>query len=432
MQIPAFVAAILMGTILDPKKMAITFIIFLVTLPVLILDTPWHIILDETIWTIIFIIFVALFKVPSLFYTDVIHCLLAYACAILATLIVLNSRLESISNYSKMLLANTTDKRTGLYNDTYFIEQAKKKLDEEDLYGHAYILQYDFHGMRFFNKSKGYDAGDRLLVKFADCLRAVYSSCLIARFGEDHFVVLCKEHEWRHPHELLRYMMDHYFVEQYSKHLCYTEKNKNGQRLRIQLHCGICLITEEESLPTTCEHARVACHNVKDDSYDQVREYDRELSENTEMEWYILNHIDEAVEKHYLQVYYQPVFRAMSGKLCSEEALSRWQDPHYGLLPPSRFIPILEENKQLYKVDLYAIEQVLKDFQAKEEAGIQIVSVSINLSRYDFMGRDMVKIISDLIDQYHLARKILKMRSNVSMRLGSRSGWMTLVLATLL
>ena len=84
-----------------------------------------------------------------------------------------------------------------------------------------------------------------------------------------------------------------------------------------------------------------------------------------------INNIDKAVENHYLKVYYQPVVRAMTGKLCSQEALSRWDDPELGFLAPYRFIPILEEHKQIYKVDLYAIEQVLKDFQTKEEAGIQ-------------------------------------------------------------
>lgn len=404
---PALLASILTGTVLDHHNVTMTFMVFLLAMPILILDIPWHVVLYQGFWSIVFIIFAKIFKNSEIFYVDLIHCVICYLCANLSTLIVLRSRLESISNYSKLLIANQTDEMTGLYNDTYFFYEAEKFLSQEHLYGQAYLFHYDFRGMRYFNKNCGFEDGDALLVEFAKCLKKVYPNDLVSRFGEDHFAVLCRNKDLE-SHRRLRAMMDQYFMDHYGKHLCYNEKNKNAQGLRIQLHCGVCKVTEDLDIMTICDHARIACHHIKEDSVDEIREYDHELSDQADTESYVLNNIDKAVENHYLKVYYQPVVRAMTGKLCSQEALSRWDDPELGFLAPYRFIPILEEHKQIYKVDLYAIEQVLKDFQTKEEAGIQLIPVSINLSRYDFIGRDMVQIISDLMDRYHRQRSLLE------------------------
>ncbi len=58
---------------------------------------------------------------------------------------------------------------------------------------------------------------------------------------------------------------------------------------------------------------------------------------------YILDNFDTALEKGFLQPYYQPVIRTISGQLCSFEALARWIDPVKGPLRPDQFIPVLEQ-----------------------------------------------------------------------------------------
>lgn len=58
------------------------------------------------------------------------------------------------------------------------------------------------------------------------------------------------------------------------------------------------------------------------------------------MQEYLLSHLDEALEKGWIQVYYQPVVRTLSRKVCNLEALSRWIDPQYGFISPGVFIPV--------------------------------------------------------------------------------------------
>ena len=67
---------------------------------------------------------------------------------------------------------------------------------------------------------------------------------------------------------------------------------------------------------------------------------------------YILDNFEQALNESWITVYYQPIVRAVNGRVCDEEALARWIDPVLGLLSPADFIPVLEKNKLIYKLDL--------------------------------------------------------------------------------
>ena len=60
---------------------------------------------------------------------------------------------------------------------------------------------------------------------------------------------------------------------------------------------------------------------------------------------YILEHFDEALEKNWIKVYFQPIVR----DVCGAEALARWIDPDRGMINPSDFIPVLEENGRFWQ-----------------------------------------------------------------------------------
>ena len=99
---------------------------------------------------------------------------------------------------------------------------------------------------------------------------------------------------------------------------------------------------------------------------------------------YIIDNLDRAISEDWIQAYYMPIVRSSSGKVCEEEALARWIDPEYGRLSPDRFIPILEANKLIYKLDLKIVDEVLKKMKTQADAGLYVVPISVNLSRTDF------------------------------------------------
>ena len=119
---------------------------------------------------------------------------------------------------------------------------------------------------------------------------------------------------------------------------------------------------------------------------------------------YILDNLDRAIKEKWITVYYQPIVRAVNKRVCDEEALARWIDPISGFLSPADFIPVLEETKQIYKVDLYVLERVLEKMKFMADSGYYMVSQSINLSRTDFDMCDIVEEICSRIDKSGIPR----------------------------
>lgn len=126
--------------------------------------------------------------------------------------------------------------------------------------------------------------------------------------------------------------------------------------------------------------------------------------EKNDLKQYIIDNLDRALEEKQITVYYQPIVRAVNGRVCDEEALARWIDPKKGFLSPAEFIPILEETKLIYKVDLFVLEQVLEKIKYLTSKGFHSVSHSINLSRSDYDVCDMVEEVCTRIDKAGVER----------------------------
>ena len=114
---------------------------------------------------------------------------------------------------------------------------------------------------------------------------------------------------------------------------------------------------------------------------------------------YIQTHIDEALEKGWIRLYYQPVVRALSRTLAGYEALARWQDPVRGLISPAAFIPALEEIHAIHKLDLYMVDQICSLYGPRNNLGFPTVPISFNLSRLDFFDCDIHAEISRRVDR---------------------------------
>jgi EAL domain-containing protein (putative c-di-GMP-specific phosphodiesterase class I) len=72
----------------------------------------------------------------------------------------------------------------------------------------------------------------------------------------------------------------------------------------------------------------------------------------------------------------QPKVSIVSGKLTGVEALIRWNDPRTGLVPPAKFIPVLEETGLIYEVGRWALHKAIEDYLRWRAAGLAAVRVA--------------------------------------------------------
>ena len=284
------------------------------------------------------------------------------------------------------------DPLTGLPNMSYFFELAEAGRASLNREGKpTALLFFNLSGMKFFNSRHGFAAGDELLKSFARVLVRHFSNENCSRFGQDHFAVFtaCNALE-----DTLRDI----FAECQSLH----------PESSVPIHVGIYLDdTQAVSISTACDRAKYACDLNRDSYVSSFRYFDISMIKEAETRQYIITHLDRAIRENWIQVYYQAIVRASNGKVCDEEALSRWNDPERGLLSPSEFIPALEDSRLIYKLDLYVLDQILKKLKVQEDAGLYIVPQSLNLSRADFDVIDIVEEIRRRVDDAGIPREKL-------------------------
>ena len=131
-----------------------------------------------------------------------------------------------------------------------------------------------------------------------------------------------------------------------------------------------------------------------------------------------INRFEEAINKGHIKAFFQPLKRSISGMVCGCEALARWVDPKEGVIPPSEFIELLEENRLIYKLDLVMLENVCKFYK---ENNFKDLSFSINLSGVDFEEIDMFKAITDILNKYNVPTKTINLEITESVMIRNTS-----------
>ncbi len=274
------------------------------------------------------------------------------------------------------------DHLTGLPSMTYFFKLAEVGRHNMHSAGIASaVLFMDFNGMKYYNKKYGFAEGDELIKAFAEIIKDVFGEKNCSRFGQDHFAVFTEE-------EFLEKRIKKVFRE--------AKLINNGNSLPVKV--GIYLDSMglvETSL--ACDRATFARSAGKDENESYFRYFDGKMLSQEANRLYIVDNLDRAISEGWIRPFYQPIVRTTNRKVCDEEALARWIDPEKGMLSPADFIPILEETRLIYKVDLHILDVILERFKFQQRKGLEFVPVSVNLSRTDFESCDIVEEINNRV-----------------------------------
>ena len=288
-----------------------------------------------------------------------------------------------------------TDPLTGLLNMSFFYHSVQKILNaHKGRRPDMAIIHFDIPNFKLFNERNGYRLGDQLLCDLSKILTSTFKDAVISRFSDDHFVV-CTTLE---RGDVLK------AVDQACKAVMQSEDPAR----RVRIKAGIYFMDDRMTeIGLACDHARLACNNIKGRHDISFCVYDDMLRDKLHKQQYVVDHVDEAIEKEYIKVYYQPVIRVATGKICGYEALVRWVDPRVGFLSPADFIDTLEQFHLIHKIDCYVVERVCRDYDAIIKNGYPIVPASVNFSKLDFELCDIFGFVEDTRKKYNVPRNML-------------------------
>lgn len=162
------------------------------------------------------------------------------------------------------------------------------------------------------------------------------------------------------------------------------------------------------SASEACDRAKMACDVDRHSYMSFYNIFDKNLLEKERTRSFVLLNIGDALKNHEIEVYYQPQVDARTGKLCGAEGLARWNSPKAGFMMPGKFIPVLEAANLTYKLDIYIIRQIARDFRKCIEEGTPIVPVSFNFSRTDFETCNPYEELQKAVKEYNLEPKMFR------------------------
>ncbi|CAI1171026.1 MULTISPECIES: cyclic di-GMP phosphodiesterase [Serratia] len=294
------------------------------------------------------------------------------------------------------VLANT-DIITGLPNRNAIQDKITQSIATRD--GHSVGLVYlDLDNFKKVNDAYGHMFGDRLLVEVSlAVLGCLDNDQTLARLGGDEFLVLAQQADREMLQRLAQRIID---------------RLKTPFRIgliEVYTGCsiGIALCPEHgNDLDSLIRSADTAMYVAKEHGKRTYTVFSPEMNKRVAEYMWLDTNLRKGLEQNQLVVYYQPKIEALSGRVCSVEALVRWDSPERGLIPPLQFISYAEESGLIGPLGRWVLQTAAKQAALWQRQGLQL-RVAVNLSARQLVDDSIVEDLAQVLQHNQLTPCLL-------------------------
>jgi diguanylate cyclase (GGDEF)-like protein/PAS domain S-box-containing protein len=282
------------------------------------------------------------------------------------------------------------DSLCGLANRSLFLDRVTQhvKLAADSEQGLALFI-VDIERFKNINYSLGRPVGDAMLKQVAEWLTlTVGDENLLSRVGGDQFSVLLPntgaEEAAQRVEEWLQNFSEHAFT-------------LNDTVYRIAARAGIALYPDDgETADILLKNAEAALKKAKV-AGDRYLFYAHKMTATVAGRLTLENQLRQALSRGEFVLHYQPKVDRTHTALTGVEALIRWNDPRTGMVPPGRFIGILEETGLIQEVGRWALRTAVADHLRWRAAGVAPVRVAVNVSPLQLRNPAFINHIEEVI-----------------------------------
>lgn len=261
--------------------------------------------------------------------------------------------------------------------------------------GRAAVLFVDVDRFHNINETMGHSFGDSVLRKLGwRVARAAGDAAVTARFAGDDFVVILPGGSAERAREVAAEV----------RHAIARTIDGGSYQFQVTASVGISHGplhgTTAKDLVRRAEAAKDEAKRVGRDSIHVFSTHDMRQVEDR------LNlgaNLREATRWGELELHYQPLVDARTGRVCSLEALLRWTQRHHGAVPPDRFVPVAEALGLMPEIGRWVINEACRQLREWREMGLDRVSVGINLSAQELQRPDIVGLVRDALELHDIA-----------------------------
>jgi diguanylate cyclase (GGDEF)-like protein len=291
------------------------------------------------------------------------------------------------------------DSLTGLPNRLSYKERLAYALEQASRNQRlvaAFFIDLD-HFSRI-NDTLGHEVGDQLLRHVASRLRSccreredevgpAISSLApeVARLGGDEFtIIMAGLQDAQDAAKLARRILSSFA----------HPVRVGSHEIFINASIGIAIYPYDgEDIDTLLMHADTAMYKAKEQGGSSYQTYSKSMTTTALQRLTLENDLRRALDRNEFEVHYQPIVDAYTSTVVGAEALFRWRHPELGLLLPSEFIPIAEENGLIVPMGEWIMENACVQNRAWQDAGLPRIRVSVNLSSRQ-LKRSLIDTVS--------------------------------------
>lgn len=267
------------------------------------------------------------------------------------------------------------DELTGLPNRTAFVEQLLRAVGRSERRAQPLaVLFIDIDRFKSVNDTLGHDSGDRVLRAIAKRLRDnLRVGDFAARWGDDRFAVCLEDfgesgNAAHAAQKILLVLSEKYDVA--------------GSEIFATPSIGIATCPDSASdAERLIKAADIALQEAKKRGGGRFQFYTSTMNVRLKQREELEMGLRHALVRGEFVLHYQPRIDLGSGRLIGLEALLRWQHPRFGLLSPSRFLPILESSGLIHSAGEWVIDTACRQLAGwQRQFEMPDLSVAINIS----------------------------------------------------
>jgi diguanylate cyclase (GGDEF)-like protein len=297
------------------------------------------------------------------------------------------------------------DTLTGLGNRRLFYDLLQASVQEARAQGSLVgVLLVDLDEFKLVNDTFGHSQGDRLLravaQRLVDGVRAIARPARsddeigpsVARLGGDEFTILlprieAPEDVGRAARGLLRRISQPIELD--------------GRELVVSGSVGIATWPADgEDFETLLRNCDTAMYHAKSRGRNNYQFYSEAMNRVVLKRLLLENKLRRAIECDELELQFQPKVELGSGRVRGLEALARWRDPEFGVVPPSDFIPLAEEAGLIDAIGDWALRAGIEHLRAwQENEDLAELRLSVNLSNRQLEDAGLPARIAGLLQE---------------------------------
>jgi diguanylate cyclase (GGDEF)-like protein/PAS domain S-box-containing protein len=294
------------------------------------------------------------------------------------------------------------DSLTGLPNRALFRDRLAQAMERARRSGQAMALMFlDLDRFKVVNDSLGHEVGDKLLCHVAttltQCLRQVDSigrdvpgePFTLSRLGGDEFTVIVENVGGSEDAAMVaRRLLD-------ALSLPFPV---GDEELHVSASIGISMYPMDDvDLDGMIRHTDMAMYRSKSLGRNTYSFFSDDLNAAVSARLSLEGNLRRALERKEFCLYYQPKADLTTGQVTGVEALLRWHCPGRGMVPPDRFIAVLEDTGLIVPVGAWVIRAACKQLGEWDRLGLPKISLAVNLSARQLRHPYLVAMVEDTL-----------------------------------